>query len=156
LIFPPAYLPRVMALIGEGAAAAHRALSAIEIAPCFWFSLADERAAAQDAMRRMIASYGWYLRDEMLGAVGLTQEELTPMGRRWAAGDRAGAEAMVAGRMFDLAITGTVEDVLPRLAELIAQGVTQINVGPPLGPNPRRTIELLGERLLPELTALAT
>ena len=53
--------------------------------------------------------------------------------------------------MFDLAITGSVEDVLPRLQSLAAQGVTQINFGPPLGPDPRRTIELLGERLLPAL-----
>jgi 5,10-methylenetetrahydromethanopterin reductase len=53
--------------------------------------------------------------------------------------------------MFDLAITGTVEDVLPRLAGLVAQEVPQINFGPPLGPDPRRAIELLGERVLPEL-----
>jgi 5,10-methylenetetrahydromethanopterin reductase len=38
---------------------------------------------------------------------------------------------------------------LPRLENLAAQGVTQINVGPPLGPDPRRTIALLGERILP-------
>lgn len=154
LIFPPDYLPQVMALLREGAAVADRSLETVEIAPCFWFSLADQREAAQDAMRRMIASYGWYLRDEMLGTVGLTQAEMAPLGRRWADGDRAGAEAMVAGRMFDLAIVGTADDVRPRLAELVRQGVTQINVGPPLGPDPRRTIQLLGERILPELSAL--
>jgi 5,10-methylenetetrahydromethanopterin reductase len=151
LIFPPNYLPRVLALIGEGSASAGRSLSDLEIAPCFWFSLADNRAKAQDAMRRMIASYGWYLRDEMLGTIGLTQSEMAPLGQRWTGGDPTGAEAMVAGKMFDLAITGTVEDVLPRLAALVAQAVTQINFGPPLGPDPRRTIELLGERVLPAL-----
>jgi 5,10-methylenetetrahydromethanopterin reductase len=154
LIFPPNYLPQVLALIGEGAASAGRTLSDLEIAPCFWFSLADERTKAQDAMRRMIASYGWYLRDEMLGAIGLTQAEMTPLGQRWTGGDPAGAEAMVEGRMFDLAITGSVEDVLPRLRSLVAQGVSQINFGPPLGPDPRRTIELLGERVLPALARI--
>jgi 5,10-methylenetetrahydromethanopterin reductase len=58
---------------------------------------------------------------------------------------------MVQGRMFDLAVLGGVEDVLPRLEWLRGQGVTQINVGPPLGPDPRRTIALLGERVLPRL-----
>lgn len=153
LIFPPAYLPRVMDLIAEGAGAAGRDAAAVEIAPCFWFSLADDRRDAEDAMRRMIASYGWYLRDEMLSTIGLSQAEMEPLGRRWAGGDRAGAEALVQGRMFDLAIVGTPDDVRPRLAQLVAQGVSQINVGPPLGPDPRRTIELLGERILPGLAA---
>jgi 5,10-methylenetetrahydromethanopterin reductase len=155
LIFPPEYLPHTMALIGEGAAAANRAMSAIGIAPCFWFSLGDNRTDALAATRRMIASYGWYLRDEMLGAAGLTQADLVPLGARWAAGDHAAAEAMVAGRMFDLAIAGTVDDVLPRLAWLVSQGVTHVNFGPPLGPDPRRAIELLGQRVLPALKALA-
>ena len=84
-------------------------------------------------------------------AIGLTQAEMEPLGRRWTGGDPAGAEAMVEGKMFDLAITGAVEDVLPRLAGLVAQGVSQINFGPPLGPDPRRAIELLGERVLPAL-----
>ena len=149
LIFPPAHLPRVMELIREGAAAAGRDITEIDIAPCFWFSLADDRRAAQDAMRRMIASYGIYLRDEMLGSIGLSQAELSPLGERWNSGDHAGAEAMVEGRMFDLAVVGAVDDILPRLESLAAQGVTQINVGPPLGPDPNRTITLLGERILP-------
>jgi len=60
---------------------------------------------------------------------------------------------MVHGRMFDLAILGTADDVRPGLERLVAQGVTQINVGPPLGPDPRRTIALLGEHVLPRLAA---
>ncbi len=147
LIFPPAYLPRVMAWIGEGAAAAGRSLSEIDVAPCFWFSLSNDRRAAEDAMRRMIASYGHYLRDELLTLIGLSRQDFVPLGEAWAAGEQERAEALVHGRMFDLAILGTVDEVMPRLAQLVAQGVTQINVGPPLGPDPRRTIALLGEHL---------
>jgi 5,10-methylenetetrahydromethanopterin reductase len=153
LIFPPAYLPRVMALIREGAEAAGRSMEAIDVAPCFWFSLSDDRRAAEDAMRRMIASYGIYLRDEMLEPIGLRQADLAPLGQRWHGGDHAGAEAMVGGRMFDLAVIGSPDEVLPRLRWLADQGVTQINIGPPLGPDPRRTIAILGERLLPALAA---
>ena len=144
----------MLELIGKGAAIAGRPLTALDIAPCFWFSLADTQGAAQDATRRMIASYGWSLRDEMLGSIGLTQSDMAPMGERWTSGDHDGAEAMVEGSMFDLAIAGTVDDVLPRLIGLVAQGVTQINVGPPLGPDPRRAIELLGTHVLPRLSAL--
>jgi 5,10-methylenetetrahydromethanopterin reductase len=32
---------------------------------------------------------------------------------------------------------------------LIRAGVTQISIGGPLGPDPRRAIELLGDRVLP-------
>jgi 5,10-methylenetetrahydromethanopterin reductase len=153
LIFPPAHLPTVMSLIGEGAAASGRRLDDLDIAPCFWFSLAESRTVAQDAMRRMIASYGWYLRDDMLSSIGLTQSDLAPLGAQWATDPHA-AEAMVHGRMFDLAITGTSDDVRPGLTSLVAQGVTQVNFGPPLGPNPRRTIELLGSQVLPYLAAM--
>jgi 5,10-methylenetetrahydromethanopterin reductase len=153
LIFPPDYFPTVMALIAGGAAAVGRDVSAIDIAPCFWFSLAGERGAAEDAMRRMIASYGPYLRDDMLAPIGLRQADLAPLGARWTGGDHAGAEALVRGRMFDLAVLGTAEEVQPRIRRLIEQGATQINVGPPLGPDPRRTIALFAERLLPELRA---
>jgi 5,10-methylenetetrahydromethanopterin reductase len=142
-----------MTWIAAGVAAAGRSMSEIDVAPCFWFSLADDRRAAQDAMRRMIASYGHYLRDELLAPIGLSHDDFVPLGRAWAAGDHAGAEAQVQGRMFDLAILGSVDDVTPRLQDLIAQGVTQINVGPPLGPDPRRSIALLGERLLPRLSS---
>jgi 5,10-methylenetetrahydromethanopterin reductase len=153
LIFPPAYFPTVMTLLAQGAAAAGRDLSAIDVAPCFWFSLGDERVAAEDAMRRMIASYGHYLRDDMLAPIGLRQADLAPLGARWLAGDHADAEAMVQGRMFDLAVIGGVDDVLPRLRQLVAQGATQINMGPPLGPDSRRAIALLAEQVLPMLRA---
>ena len=151
LIFPPAYLPQVMAWLREGAERAARSLDELDIAPCFWFSLAESRDAAQDEMRRMIASYGHYLRDELLAPIGLTRADFAPLGQRWDAGDHDGAMSLVHGRMFDLAILGTAEEVMPGLQRLAAQGVTQINIGPPLGPDPRRTIELLGERLLPRL-----
>ena len=149
LIFPPVFLPRVMELIAQGAAAAGRTPSDIDVAPCFWFSLAEDRSAAEDAMRRMIASYGQYLRDELLELIGLSRRDFIPLGEAWDAGEHRRAEAMVAGRMFDLAILGTVDDIMPGLARLVEQGATQVNVGPPLGPDPTRTITLLGERVLP-------
>jgi 5,10-methylenetetrahydromethanopterin reductase len=154
LIFPPAYLPQVMAWIGEGAAAAGRPVSEIDVAPCFWFSLADDHRAAEDAMRRMIAGYGRYLRDELLTLVGLSHQDFVPLGDVWASGDHARAEAMVQGRMFELAILGTTDEVAARLEGLIAQGITHVNAGPPLGPDPWRSIALLGERLVPRLKQL--
>ena len=153
LIFPPVYLPQVMTWIGEGASAAGRSVHEIDIAPCFWFSLSDDRRAAQDAMRRMIASYGHYLRDDLLNLIGLSRQDFVPLGAAWDSGDHAGAEALVEGRMFELAILGTADDVRPGLERLIAQGVTQVNVGPPLGLDPWRTIAMFGERLIPELRA---
>ena len=151
LIYPPAYLPQVMAWIREGAAATGRSLRHIDVAPCFWFSLAQDRRAAEEALRGPIAHYGPYIRDDVLRLIGLTHEDFRPLGAAWARGDHRGAEALVGGRMFELAILGTVAEVQARFADLVAQGVTQINVGPPLGPDPRRSIALLGTHVLPAM-----
>jgi 5,10-methylenetetrahydromethanopterin reductase len=156
LIFPPTYLPQVMAWIGEGAAAAGRPVRAMDVAPCFWFALADDHRAAEDAMRRMINSYGHYLRDELRTLVGLSHQDFMPLGEAWASGDHAHAAAMVHGRMFDLAILGTADEVAARLEGLIAQGVTHVNVGPPLGPDPRRSAACCHEAFVCALVGVAS
>jgi len=51
--------------------------------------------------------------------------------------------------MLGLAVVGTPQQVIPKIEQLVASGITQIVVGGPLGPDPKKTIELLGDQVLP-------
>ncbi len=64
-------------------------------------------------------------------------------------GRYAKAESLVTDQMLDLAVVGTPKQVIPRIELLLESGITQVSVGGPLGPDPRRTIELLGDQVLP-------
>ena len=51
--------------------------------------------------------------------------------------------------MFRLAIAGTPNEVIAQIETVAAMGITQVNLGGPLGPNPAEAIRLMGERVIP-------
>jgi 5,10-methylenetetrahydromethanopterin reductase len=51
--------------------------------------------------------------------------------------------------MAQLAIHGTPDDCIDRIEKLIEKGLTHIRFGPPLGPDPKEAIRLLGEKIIP-------
>lgn len=55
--------------------------------------------------------------------------------------------------MTDLAIRGTPEDVIRRIETIADMGITQINLGGPLGPDPAEAIRLMGETVIPYFKA---
>jgi len=55
--------------------------------------------------------------------------------------------------MTDLAIRGTPEDVIQRIETVADMGITQINLGGPLGPDPVEAIRLMGEKVIPYFAA---
>jgi 5,10-methylenetetrahydromethanopterin reductase len=60
---------------------------------------------------------------------------------------------MVTDRMLAIGVAGPPEAVVERLQPLVEAGVRHVSLGPPLGPDPVRAVELLGRRVLPRLTA---
>ncbi len=63
----------------------------------------------------------------------------------------ARAMALLTPPMFRLAIYGDPDEMVDRLRWLVGRGVTQINIGPPLGPDPERALRITGERVLARL-----
>jgi 5,10-methylenetetrahydromethanopterin reductase len=51
--------------------------------------------------------------------------------------------------MLRLAIVGTPADVIAAIEQLAADGVTQVCLGGPLGPDPAGAVRLIGERVIP-------
>jgi hypothetical protein len=53
--------------------------------------------------------------------------------------------------MFKVAITGSAGEMRERVRWLAAHGATQINIGPPLGPDRERALRMTAEQVLHQL-----
>ena len=51
--------------------------------------------------------------------------------------------------MLRIGITGTPEDVIRQVETLHEQGINEINLGGPLGPDPAEAIRLMGKKVIP-------
>jgi 5,10-methylenetetrahydromethanopterin reductase len=135
ILFPPETIGGVRERVAAGAARAGRDLAGFDLAACVWWSVAASRREAEDALRYLVAYYGPSLRAETLAPIGLHPDDFAPVRAAWQAGDMARAMGLLTPPMFRLAIYGDPEEMLERLRWLAACGVTQINIGPPLGPD---------------------
>jgi 5,10-methylenetetrahydromethanopterin reductase len=146
---PPESARHMVAAIREGLRRAGRKSGDIDIAGCAWFSVSESRLSAQDSIRKIIAYFGSYLEEEALNCIGLSRADFSKIKEYINQGRYAEAEALVNDQMLGLAVVGTPQQIIPKIELLIESGITQIAVGGPLGPDPARTIQLLGDQVLP-------
>jgi 5,10-methylenetetrahydromethanopterin reductase len=156
LLYPPEHYPVAAAQVAAGAEAAGRSAAAIDVPACIWVSVDDDPDAARGALADKIAFYGPAFAPYLLERVGLVPDDFRPAAAAFAAGERAVARALVTEPMLRLGIAGTPDDVVARCRGLLEAGATHLSFGPPLGPDPRRAIALLGGRVIPALRTGAT
>lgn len=149
MITPPESAPYMVNHIRAGAEAVGRDPNEVDIAGCAWLSLSEDARAAENTMRQMIAYFGPYLEDEALGAIGLSHADFLPIKERIDVADYAGAAEAVTQDMLKLAITGTPKDVIQRIEYLAEAGITQVNLGGPIGPDIEAAIDLMGKEVIP-------
>lgn len=149
MITPPEAASLMVERVHAGARAAGRDPGEIDIAGCAWLSLAEDPAAATERLRPLIAYFGPYLEEPSLATIGLGQADFAPLKRLAGANRLAKATAAVTPAMLRLGIVGTPDDVVRAIERLIAAGITQVNLGGPLGPDPEAAIRLMGERVIP-------
>jgi len=154
LLFPPELYATAIANIRAGAADAGRDLDLIDVAACIWVSVADDLAAAEDALREKVAFYGHALSDLILDRLGVSRAEFEPIAQAvQAENDLAGAKALVTDRMLRIGVAGTGHDLIARLEGLAAQGARHLSFGPPLGPDPLAALAVLGREVIPYFRA---
>jgi 5,10-methylenetetrahydromethanopterin reductase len=149
MITPPESAAYMVSEIVAGARDAGRDPAEVDIAGCGWLSLAKDRGEATDVLRQMVSYFGPYLEAPALATIGLAPEDFRALGRLVEAGNYDEAASLVTDEMTDLAIRGTPEDVIKRIESIVDMGVTQINLGGPLGPDPAEAIRLMGESVIP-------
>ena len=76
-------------------------------------------------------------------------EDFDPIRKAFAERDKEKAMSLMTDEMADLAIYGSPDDCIERIDGLIQMGLKHIRFGPPLGPNPENTIQLIGEKIIP-------
>ncbi len=149
MITPPESASYMVPAIYRGADAVGRDRSEVDISGCAWLSLSANSVAAPKVLRSMVSYFGWGLEAPALATIGLTPEDFAPIKKLIDAGEYAQAESLVTDDMCRLALAGTPDQVIKQIERLAEQGVTQVNLGGPLGPDPREAIRLMGEKVIP-------
>lgn len=145
----PTHIGELRAQFLAGAAAAGRDASSIEIIAGPLASIDEDRAAAEDNIRGMLALLQPFLAP-MTCAAGISQEEVDAAYSAFTAGDVARAKALVTDKAIKaFSLTGTPGDVIGQIEAMIDGGADHIAFGPPLGPDPARSLTLIGEKILP-------
>jgi 5,10-methylenetetrahydromethanopterin reductase len=150
LLFPPEHYANVIGYIHQGAESAGRGLDEIDVAACVWASIAEDRAAAEDALKEKIAYYGHALSPLILEQLGLARADFAAIERTvMTENDMDKAKALITAPMMRIGIAGSADDLIERLEALVALGVEHISLGPPLGPDLAEAVEVIGRRVIP-------
>jgi 5,10-methylenetetrahydromethanopterin reductase len=150
MVTPPQSAALMAKRILKGVHKAGRDPADFDICGCAWFSLSENgKNTRTDTLKDILAYFGNYLDEEALATVGLSQAHFSETRERVAAGDYAGARAAVTPEMEQLAVVGSPKDAIAKIEMLAEAGVTQVSIGGPLGPDPRETIRLIGEQVIP-------
>jgi 5,10-methylenetetrahydromethanopterin reductase len=146
LLFPPEHYFAVLPYLQAGAAQRAPALGDLDLVACIWVSLAADRNAARRALAEKIAYYGHALSPLILDRLGVTLADFRSIEHAiMVERDIARAVAMVDERMLRIGVVGAPSDVIERLEPLVAAGVRHLSFGPPLGPDRREAVTLLGQ-----------
>lgn len=149
MITPPESAPHMVRQVRRGLKGVDRDDADFDLAGCAWLSLAEQRDAAENSLRPIVAYFGPYFERDALAKIDLTPGDFSRIKRLVAEGEYDAAAEAVTEPMLDLAIVGTPLDVIGRIEWLEEQGLTQVNLGGPLGPEPAEAIRLMGEEVIP-------
>lgn len=109
----------------------------------------EDREKAHDHIRGMLALLQPFLAP-MTFEAGITQEEIDAAYDAFNSGDEEKAKSLVTDKAVKaFSLTGTPEDVIGQIEALIDAGADHVAFGPPLGPDPSRSLDLIGTRILP-------
>lgn len=146
LFVPPEAATKFLPIIRNSAIKSGRSPDNLDISGCFWYYVAEdkEELLASKKLRELIAYYGPLLSDEVLGTAGLHRSDFSLIERLAQEGEFERALDLVTPQMFRLVIAGTYDQpdqIVRRFKQLMSQGVTHFNLGPPLGHDMEKTVE---------------
>ena len=149
MITPPESAGYMVSNILNGVRRTNRERSDFVISGCAWLSLSPSSVRFRAKMKKMAAYFGPYLEEPALNTIGLTVDDMAPIGRLIAAWNYEAAWKLVTPDMIRLGITGNPDDVIAQIEALANAGIDEVSLGGPLGPNPEEAIALMGSTVIP-------
>ncbi len=148
-LWNPEYVKIIRENIEIGAKRVNRDPDEVEIIAGPLSSISSDREKAKATVRRVLAVYLPYLRP-MTDVAGIAEEEINRVREAAANGDFEQG----AGHISDLSIakcsvTGTANDVIRQIEEMVDAGVNHVAFGHCLGPDFNEALDLLGKKVLP-------
>jgi len=136
--------------VRKGAEKAGREISSIDVAAYTSFSIDRDEKKAVQAASPVVAFIVAGSPQSVLERHGIETEKASEIGEALKKGDFGKAFSLVTREMIDaFSVTGTPEQCIERIEELMKSGVSQVVVGSPIGPNVRKSIDLIAEEVFP-------
>jgi 5,10-methylenetetrahydromethanopterin reductase len=150
ILYPPDFAPYAVKMIDQGARNAGRNPDEVEIAGCIWMSLARTREESViPVLKELIAYFGPLLGEKGLESIGLSHEQFAEVHETFKTKGIREAGKLVNEKMLGLAIYGSPDDCIGKLEKLDRAGIDVAMIGSPLGPDPKNSIQILGEKIIP-------
>ena len=136
--------------IKSGAEEAGRSLSSIDVAAYAAFSVDEDREKALKAAKIVVAFIVAGSPETVLQRHAISIESAKAVSDALRKGDfKEASKAVTDDMMSAFSISGSPQDCIKRVEELLKTGVTQIVAGSPIGPDKKTSIKLIGEKILP-------
>ncbi|MEM4188204.1 MAG: 5,10-methylenetetrahydromethanopterin reductase [Candidatus Hadarchaeum sp.] len=133
-------------LIKEGAEAAGKSLSDIDVAAYTCCSIDEDAEAAANAAKIVVAFIAAGSPPPVFERHGLPADTGKKFGDLLGKGDFGGAIAAVDDALMEaFSVVGTPDEFIPKIEALAEMGVTQYVAGSPIGPDKEKSIKILGE-----------
>lgn len=142
--------------IDAGLAKAGKSRDSFDTVAYASMSVDKDRQKARDAARIVVAFIVAGSPPTVLERHGLSEEAVKgvkdALNNAFTKGDWGGVAKSVTDEMIDIfSISGTPDDVIERIKELSKAGVTQVVAGSPIGPDKKKSIQLIGKEIIPKL-----
>ncbi len=141
---------KAIEFINNGVAKAGKSLEDLEIAAYTSFSIAEEQKKATKAVIPVVAYIVAGCPEPVLQKHGISMETGDKIRQGIIRGDWKNAFSYITDEMIEaFSVCGTPEKVVEKISKLVNVGTTQIVAGSPIGPNIRKSINMIATEVFP-------
>ncbi len=136
--------------VKKGIEQAGKRLTDVDVAAYTSFSVHEDLKKATAAAVPIVAYVAAGSPDVVLQRHDIDQEKAEKIGKALEAGKWGEAFGLVSSRMIKaFSVCGTPEMCIERITQLLKSGISQFVVGSPIGPNVRKAIDLISDKIIP-------
>ncbi len=135
--------------IEKGVSKANKKMEDVSVAAYTSFSISQDKGEAESKAREVVSFIVAGSPPPVLERHGIPVEEAEKIKDLLAKGKFGKAFSAVTAEMLDaFSISGTPEECLTKVEEILRKGIDQLVVGSPIGPDVKKSIELVSEKII--------